>query len=156
MIQNVQISQFFSLWELMTTSHTEIDNTPPPPAIDRLTAVAQQIGDKMRLQFGPLVCSSGWRCPILNQAIGGVLNSAHTFGCALDLVPITPGVTVTQMVAWVVHQSGLMPIIDQIIDEGTSQYSWCHVAMVRPGFDNNTPRHEALVMRNGNYSQFTG
>jgi zinc D-Ala-D-Ala carboxypeptidase len=155
MIDNVQISQHFSLWELISTRHAEVDNTPTPEIIQRLTMTANQLGEPIRNRFGPMYCTSGYRCLQLNALIGGVTNSAHVFGCALDLVPATPGVTVTQVVAWVVHESGLMTIVDQVLDEGSENSSWCHIALVRPGFE-PLPRHEAWVMRGGVYTPFAG
>jgi len=143
------LSPHFTLAECRHTAHANIDNTPDAVALAHLPLTAMA-AEPFRAQFGPLFVSSGYRCPRLNAAIGGVHDSAHIYGCALDLVPLTPGVTVTQMVAWGVA-NGL--IFDQLIDEGAGEVAWMHLGICRPGFE-LTPRLEALVYRNGVYSQF--
>jgi len=42
--------------------------------------------DNLRVAFGgPLVLNSAFRCPTHNAFVGGVPNSAHTFGRAVDI-----------------------------------------------------------------------
>lgn len=42
--------------------------------------------EDIRLEYGkPIPISSGYRCPVHNQIIGGELISAHLWGLALDL-----------------------------------------------------------------------
>lgn len=45
--------------------------------------------EQARAHFGnlPIVVVSGCRCPTHNEDVGGVRNSAHTEGLALDLLP---------------------------------------------------------------------
>ena len=43
--------------------------------------------DKIRERYGkPIVVTSGYRCPELNKAVGGVKSSQHVKGEAADLV----------------------------------------------------------------------
>ncbi|MCQ2581870.1 MAG: D-Ala-D-Ala carboxypeptidase family metallohydrolase [Alphaproteobacteria bacterium] len=42
--------------------------------------------DRLRELCGfPILVSSGYRCPIHNQEVGGVKNSQHVQGCAADI-----------------------------------------------------------------------
>ena len=144
------LSAHFSLGELTHTAHANIDNSPSDEIVYQLQLLCTRYLEPLRTQFGPLWVSSGYRCPKLNALIGGVPDSAHIFGCAADLVPMASGVTVTQMVAWLAT-SGLD--YDQIIDEGAGEVAWCHIGMLRPGFE-TAPRRECLTYRNGLYTPF--
>jgi zinc D-Ala-D-Ala carboxypeptidase len=144
-----QLSPHFQLWELIHSQHQTIDNTPSDEVLARLENLCVYL-EKIRGAFGPMRVTSGYRCPALNVAIGGVVDSAHTFGCAADIFPLDPLVSVGRMVMWIAASS---LDYDQVIDEGTNTGSWCHFGMLRPGFE-PLPRREALVMRNGVYAPF--
>ena len=46
-----------------------------------LVATLQRIRDRA----GPVVVTSGYRCPVHNEAVGGVKNSQHLYGKAADI-----------------------------------------------------------------------
>ena len=63
-----------------------IDNTPDKDIIDRLTTLIIEVLDPARELLGkPIVVTSGYRCSVLNTAVGGQPNSQHTKGEAADL-----------------------------------------------------------------------
>lgn len=63
-----------------------IDNTPPAWARQNIVALVQNILDPLREAFGkPIYVTSGYRCPRLNVAVGGVANSNHMKGLAADI-----------------------------------------------------------------------
>lgn len=47
--------------------------------VDKLEALRHAIGDQ------PIVITSGYRCPVHNKAVGGVVNSQHIQGKAADI-----------------------------------------------------------------------
>jgi len=63
-----------------------IDNTPPAWARQNLVALVQNVLDPLREAYGkPIYVTSGYRCPRLNAAVGGVANSNHMKGLAADI-----------------------------------------------------------------------
>lgn len=49
--------------------------------------IVLRILHKCRIRLAaPITITSGYRCPELNRAVGGVLNSAHLRGAAADIV----------------------------------------------------------------------
>ena len=53
---------------------------------ENITALTEQVLDPAREALGkPVVVNSGFRCPIHNQAVGGVYNSQHVSGQAADV-----------------------------------------------------------------------
>lgn len=143
------LTQHFSLEECIRTTHETLGNEAPDEALTNLIAVCTELAEPTRTRWGPLYVSSGYRSPAVNAAVGGAADSAHLYGCALDLVPLTAGVTVDQIVTWAV-KSGL--IFDQCIDEETpSGHRWVHMALAHKG----NPRLEALVYRAGVYTPFS-
>jgi len=142
------LSPHFSYEECVRTTHESLGNTPSDEALTNLVAVCTELAEPTRTRWGPLYVSSGYRSVPVNSAVGGAPDSAHLYGCALDLVPLTAGVTVDQIVAWAV-KSGLQ--FDQVIDESTpSGHRWVHMAVAHTG----APRLQALVYRDGVYSPF--
>ncbi len=82
--------QHFTIQELSASATAErlaIDNTPPRAAQRMLTILVEQLLDPIRRRYGaPIIVTSGYRCPALNTAVGGVANSHHIVGCAADIV----------------------------------------------------------------------
>ena len=82
--------QHFTIQELTASATAErlaIDNTLPRAAQRMLTILVEQLLDPIRRRYGaPIIVTSGYRCPALNTAVGGVANSHHIIGCAADIV----------------------------------------------------------------------
>lgn len=79
----------FTLSEFTASSTAKwrlIDNTPDFEHVQHLDELVGTILQPLRQAWGsPLVVSSGYRCPALNKAVGGVTNSAHLTGYAADI-----------------------------------------------------------------------
>lgn len=81
--------KYFTLNELTrsdTATKNKIDNTPTDDAVKNLTALVDNVLDPLREMYGkPIYISSGYRCPELNKAVGGVSGSQHKTGQAADI-----------------------------------------------------------------------
>lgn len=63
-----------------------IDNTPTEEVKRNLTELVDNVLDPLREWYGkPIYVNSGYRCPALNKAVGGVANSQHLTGQAADI-----------------------------------------------------------------------
>ena len=84
-----QISKNFTLEELYasdTARRKGIDNIPTRQAVVNLTYVVTKILQPLRSTMQePISISSGYRCSALNKAVGGVSNSQHLTGQAVDI-----------------------------------------------------------------------
>ena len=83
------VMKYFSIGE-MTRSDTAkrlgIDNTPSDSIKNNLTLFINTVLDPIREDWGsPIIVSSGYRCPELNKAVGGVKTSGHLYGYCADL-----------------------------------------------------------------------
>lgn len=89
-----QITKNFTLEEMcasQTAKAKGIDNTPNSAVIVNLTHLAVKVLQPLRSAMGEAIAiGSGYRCPALNKAVGGVSNSQHMTGQAVDLcLPLT-------------------------------------------------------------------
>ena len=79
----------FTIQELTasaTALREGIDNRPPQAAYHLLHVLVEQLLDPIREAWGsPIMVSSGYRCPRLNELVGGVAHSHHILGCAADI-----------------------------------------------------------------------
>lgn len=74
-----------------TARRLGIDNTPAPDVRANLERLVTLLLDPLRQSWGEAITvSSGYRCPRLNAAVGGVPSSAHLLGHAADLRPSRP------------------------------------------------------------------
>lgn len=73
---------------LLTRSETAdqhgIDNSPPAEVIENLAILAAGLEQVQSLLGHPLEISSGYRCPALNERVGGSDSSQHVHGLAAD------------------------------------------------------------------------
>ena len=75
--------------ESLTANLHGIDNTVPQIATYQLEWLCQIALDPLReLIGGPIVVTSGYRCPQLNQKVGGSDTSFHLLGQAADIRPL--------------------------------------------------------------------
>ena len=81
--------KYFSITELTqsaTAKRYGIDNTPSDDIKKNLTLFIEKVLDPIREDWGgPIIISSGYRCPELNKAVGGVKTSGHQYGYCADL-----------------------------------------------------------------------
>ena len=82
---NAKLSEHFTLGEMTASSRKDVYNIPSHEAIANLTNLCKWL-EVLRLRAGtPIRINSGYRSPQLNRAIGGVANSNHLTGCAVDI-----------------------------------------------------------------------
>ena len=118
--------KYFTLTELTrsaTARRLGIDNTPSPDARAALTQLVDNVLDPLREAWGaPLYVTSGYRCPALNRAVGGVPHSQHILGQAAD---VTTGTIDGNRRLWQLLQSLKLPV-DQVINE--HGFRWLHIS----------------------------
>lgn len=99
------ISKNFALEELtksQTAEALKIDNTPAAEQIANLCALVHHVLQPLRDHYGkPVKISSGYRCPALNKAVGGVSRSQHMRGQAADIK--IQGVTPTHIADYIAN-----------------------------------------------------
>lgn len=114
----------FTLGELTrsaTARRLGIDNTPTRQATANLKQLVANILDPLREAYGaPIYVNSGYRCPVLNRAVGGSASSQHLTGEAAD---ITAGSKAGNRRLYELLRN--LPV-DQAINE--HNFAWLHVS----------------------------
>lgn len=125
----IKLSRNFTLEELTasaTAKHHGIGNTPSAQEIVCLTALAQNVLQPLREWWGkPITIGSGYRSAALNKAVGGVNNSQHMKGQAVDLF-IDGDKTKGQR--WFNYIRDHLPFDQLIWEHNTKGTYWVHVS----------------------------
>ena len=86
--------KYFSISELThsdTAVSLGIDNTIPKECVECVRHLVHCVLDPVREHWGlPIRVISGYRCPELNDEVGGVEDSYHMEGCAADISATDP------------------------------------------------------------------
>lgn len=129
-------SKFFTLRELTkssTASKYHINNTPTEDIVRNLQYGVDMVLDPLRRLYGkPIVITSGYRCPELNQKVGGVANSWHTQGNAAD-IHVTSLTEATRIFSILQKITS----VDTALFEHSTSGQWLHVQWNM----HKTPRH---------------
>ena len=124
---------YFTLQELCystTAQANGINNTPNATQRNALTALVDTVLDPLRREWGkPILVNSGYRCPALNKAVGGVASSQHLRGEAAD---ITTGSPETNKQLYDLAIALRLPF-DQLI--GERGYTWLHISHKPTGYN---------------------
>lgn len=133
---------YFSIEELCasdTARRRGIDNTPDAAKRQKLQTLIEQLLDPIRAAWGgPIGVNSGYRCPKLNAAVGGVSTSQHLRGEAADISVGTPADNKRLFDKIVSLRNEGCIAFDQLIDE--SGYKWIHISY-RTGANRNQILH---------------
>lgn len=108
-----------------------IDNTPSPEIISNLQHLCQQVLEPLRQWANqPIIINSGYRCPLLNQLVGGVSNSQHQTGQAADIR--LPNKATGQKYAEFILEN--CPFDQLLFEHNNNGTYWLHVSCKRNGY----------------------
>ena len=131
---NTPVTMHFTIEELCASDTAKargISNKPNTEQIINLVYLAANVLEPLRVAMGePIKIGSGFRCPALNKAVGGVGNSQHMKGQAADLC--IDG-DIEKGKRWFNYIRQHLPF-DQLIWEHNSKGSyWVHVSFRSDG-----------------------
>ena len=91
-----------------------------------LAYLCHMVLQPLRDRFGPIRITSGYRCPELNRAVGGVKNSQHLQGEAADihLPSVEKGLEYLAFLK-------TLPAVHELIWERNGNTHWIHVSARR-------------------------
>jgi hypothetical protein len=122
----MQLSPHFTLAEFTRSESAKrhgVSNQPTPEHLENIKILCDKVLEPIRIKFGPINISSGYRSKVLNHYIGGSLRSQHCEGKAADLDMDGIG-DVLNIDIFNYIKSNLE--FDQLINE--FNYGWVHVS----------------------------
>lgn len=135
---NTPVTMHFTIEELYASATAKakgINNKPNVQQMINLVYLTAYVLEPLRVAMNePIKIGSGFRCQELNKAVGGVYNSQHLKGQAVDLC--IDG-DMKKGKKWFDYIRKNLPF-DQLIMEHNSKGSyWVHVSYVYPDFGRN-------------------
>jgi phosphoribosylaminoimidazole (AIR) synthetase len=122
----MQITAHFNLAEFTRSESAKrhgVSNEPTAEHLQNIKILCEKVLEPIRMKFGPINISSGYRSKVLNHYIGGSLRSQHCEGKAADIDMDDMGdVTNKQIFEYIKNELEF----DQLINE--FNYGWVHVS----------------------------
>ena len=147
-MEKMMLSEHFSLAELTKTKY-KLDNTPTVEVTANLKNICENWLEDLRYSYNRLyvldadedystsentegiVINCGYRSKEVNKAAGGVWNSNHLTGCAVDIRACGPDQALRYMNILLDISDGTSRLFDEMILERQKGIYWVHFA-VRP------------------------
>ena len=122
----MKITAHFNLAEFTRSESAKrhgVSNEPTPEHLENIKILCERVLEPIRMKFGPINISSGYRSKVLNHYISGSLRSQHCEGKAADIDMDGMGsVTNKQIFDYIKNELEF----DQLINE--FNYGWVHVS----------------------------
>lgn len=123
------------LYASATAKAKGINNKPNVQQMINLVYLAAYVLEPLRVAMGePIKIGSGFRCEALNRAVGGVRNSQHLKGQAVDLC--IDG-DLKKGKKWFEYIRKNLPFDQLILEHNANGSYWVHVSYVFPDFGKN-------------------
>jgi len=122
----MQLTAHFNLAEFTRSESAKrhgVSNEPTPEHLENIKVLCDKVLEPIRMKFGPINISSGYRSKVLNHYIGGALKSEHCEGKAADIDMDGMG-SVSNKDIFEYIKNNLE--FNQLINE--FNYSWVHVS----------------------------
>ena len=137
----MQLSEHFSLEELIHTDHRTLDNTPTDKELANLVRLAEFL-EVVRsvLDDRNILINSAFRSKAVNDSVGSKDSSQHRTGCAADIR--VPGMTPDEVVKAIITSD---LAYDQVIREFAKPQGggWVHISIPLEGVK---PRKTAFII----------
>ena len=142
----MKLSKNFTLEELIHSNTAErmgIDNVPKDEkVVENLRSLCLEVLQPLRDYVGaPVHINSGYRCPELNMAVGGVKNSQHCRGEAADIRIVSP----KQGREWAAWIEDNCRFDQMLLERNKSGAVWLHVSCKRDATKN---RQSFTILKN--------
>ena len=142
----MKLSENFTLEELIRSNTAErmgIDNVPKDEkVVENLRSLCLEVLQPLRDYVGaPVHINSGYRCPELNMAVGGVKNSQHCRGEAADIRIVSP----KQGREWAAWIEDNCRFDQMLLERNKNGAVWLHVSCKR---DAKTNRQVFKILKN--------
>ena len=142
----MKLSENFTLEELIRSNTAErmgIDNVPKDEkVVENLRSLCLEVLQPLRDYVGaPVHINSGYRCPELNMAVGGVKNSQHCRGEAADIRIVSP----KQGREWAAWIEDNCRFDQMLLERNKSGTVWLHVSCKRDASKN---RQSFTILKN--------
>ena len=122
----MKLTAHFALAEFTRSESAKrhgVPNEPTPEHLKNLIVLCEKVLEPIRIKFGPINISSGYRSKTLNHYIGGSLNSQHCEAKAADIDMDGMGsVSNKEIFEYIKNELEF----DQLINE--FNYGWVHVS----------------------------
>ena len=133
----MKLSENFTLEELIHSNTAErmgIDNVPKDEkVVENLRSLCLEVLQPLRDYVGaPVHINSGYRCPELNMAVGGVKNSQHCRGEAADIRIVSP----KQGREWAAWIEDNCRFDQMLLERNKNGAVWLHVSCKRDASKN--------------------
>ena len=133
----MKLSENFTLEELIRSNTAErmgIDNVPKDEkVVENLRSLCLEVLQPLRDYVGaPVHINSGYRCPELNMAVGGVKNSQHCRGEAADIRIVSP----KQGREWAAWIEDNCRFDQMLLERNMNGAVWLHVSCKRDASEN--------------------
>ena len=123
---------YFTISEMIASDTAKakgIDNSPTTAVRANLVALIETLLDPLREAWkSPIRVTSGYRCGVLNRAVGGSATSAHLYGYAADIFPINGKITEFKEFCKNYFNTR-RHLFDQVILEDDGKREWVHVGL---------------------------
>ena len=143
---------YFTISELTASDTAKvkgIDNSPTTEVRANLVALIETLLDPLREAWkSPIKVTSGYRCSILNRAVGGSSTSAHLYGCAADIVPINGKIAEFKEFCRK-YFDVRRHLFDQVIFEDNGKSEWVHIGLKTK---DGRKRGQLMEYRNNRYT----
>lgn len=136
--------RYFSIKELSRSAAATkygIDNTPSAEVDSNLRKLVDNVLDPLRTAWGKAITvTSGYRCPALNKAVGGVATSQHQKGMAAD---ISVGGREENAKLFYLAQKLKLPYCQLIWEKGDKTGpDWVHIS-----YDESDPKRQIVYAK---------
>lgn len=123
-----RLSEHFALSEFVRSAvaiRHHLPNVPDAQVISALRHLCDRVLEPLRLRFGVIRITSGYRSPVLNRLVGGASHSQHVIGEAVD-IHVSCRAQAERMAHFIIRY---LPYDQVIIEEREhGRICWLHVS----------------------------
>lgn len=118
----------FTLCQSETAERLGIHNMPHnEEVLENLRLLCVNVLNPAIVHFDlPLFVTSGYRCPRLNEEVGGLPDSQHLYGQAADVM--MGGIRNDELAKWLIDSTDFDELILEKYDPRCGEYGWVHVS----------------------------